>query len=210
MMKKVLLGFGIIIPVMLIGMIPVGNTVDDELLKVGREYRSYPLYNTHDYWTLTLCAPYYGPGMVEDTLHISQAPMKSPHGNNLYKLYVKDKEAYHKKLDEQPVGQVVIKEVWSVREVAFDNDSIKENTLAVMRSFNDGKYYTPSSRKQLFIMYKTKPAKGNADGWWYGIVDMEKGTDHMRVIESMKINRCMKCHEEAKKDRMLGTDDGPY
>jgi hypothetical protein len=208
LMKKALLAFWITVPIMFISMIPADKTVDDQLLAISKEYLSYELYNRNDYWTISLCEPYYySPSIIEDTLQFSHAGSTSPHGDKLYKLYTKYKEAYHKKLEDQPEGQVVIKEVWNVRQVPYGNDSIENNKLLVKRSMNDLMYYTPSTRKQLFIMYKAKPTAENDKGWWYGIVDIEKGADNAEVIESMKINRCVACHEKTKHDRMLGKDN---
>lgn len=43
-------------------------------------------------------------------------------------------------------------------------------------------------------MYKTKQSHENDEGWWYGIVDIEKGIEKAEVIGSMNINCCIKCH----------------
>ncbi len=182
-------------------------SVNDELIRISKEYQTYGLYNSMDYWTITYCEPYYGPGVRGDTLHMSLADeKKSPHGNKLYKLYVKDKEAYRKNFEKQPEGQVLIKEVWNVRPVST-MDSVNNNLLPYKLSFNDHWYYTPTTRKQLFIMYKTQPSSENDEGWWYGIVDIEKGVENAKVIESMKINRCIKCHQQNKTDRIFGDPD---
>ncbi len=53
-----------------------------------------------------------------DTMQFSHAPFyASPHGDKLYRLFVKDFNAYSQKLSPQPIGQVLVKEVWEVKEV---------------------------------------------------------------------------------------------
>lgn len=179
-------------------------TVDEELIRITNEYQTYSLYNTMDHWTIAFCEPYVAPGIRGDTLHMSHADSKkSPHGDKIYKLYVKDEAAYSNRLDKQPEGQVLIKEVWNVRPV-MSADSVTNGQLNALRSMKDGWYYLPTTRKALYIMYKTKPSKENDEGWWYGIVDIEQGAENAKVIESMKINRCIKCHQQNKVDRIFG------
>lgn len=180
-------------------------TVDEELLKIAKEYRTYNLYNGNLTWTIALCEPYSPPYMAIDSLQISRANSeKSPHGDKLYKLYIKYPEAYTQRINPQPDGQVLIKEVWNVKEVDCDNDSVKNGLMAAKMSMITHRCYTTDTRKQLFIMYKTTPSKENDKGWWYGIVDIENGAENATVIESMKINRCVKCHQETKYDRIFG------
>jgi hypothetical protein len=204
-MKKLATAFLLILSVFLLSMTLRRSGVDDELLRISNEYTSYSLYNTQNYWTIALCEPHIDMGSRGDTLHISLAePKKSPHGDKLYKLYVKDEMAYTNQLEKQPVGQVIIKEVWNVRPV-LDVDSATQDLVPAMRSMNDGRFYTPTTRKTLFIMYKTQPSEENDEGWWYGIVDIEKGVEHAQVLESKKINRCIQCHQQNKIDRIFGS-----
>jgi hypothetical protein len=204
-MKKLFTSFLLILSVFLLSMTLRSVDVNNELLRISKEYTSYALYNTQNYWTITLCEPYIDMGSKGDTLHMSLAdPKKSPHGDKLYKLYVKDEKAYTNNLDKQPLGQVIIKEVWNVRTV-LSADSISNDLIPTMRSMNDGRFYTPSTRKTLFIMYKTQPSEENDEGWIYGIVDIEKGIEQAQVLESMKINRCIKCHQQNKIDRIFGS-----
>jgi hypothetical protein len=89
----------------------------------------------------------------------------------------------------------------------MDNDSVTRNLIPAMLSMKDRWYYTPTTRHSLYIMYKTKPTKENDEGWIYGIVNIEKGVEKAVVIESMKINRCIKCHQQNKVDRIFGSPD---
>jgi hypothetical protein len=212
-MKKFLVFVSIILSIALTSMISKKFTVDEELLRISNEYRTYQLYDSQAHWTYSYCEPMTTP-YKGDTLHMSFAdPKKSPHGNSLYKLYVKDEKAYATHGAVQPEGQVLIKEVWNVRMLSYENDTVKNKTawnrdttitVPVYLNPNDHQYYTPTTRKQLFIMYKVKPSKENDEGWWYGIVDIEQGVEKSSVIESMKINRCVKCHAVNKYDRIFG------
>jgi len=206
-MKKILVFLFLILSIALLSMAIRTNPVDEELLKIAKEYRTYSLYNNENYWTLELCAPMRFPSQEGDSLHISAAdPDKSPHGNKLYKLYVKDLKAYERHWEKQPEGQVLIKEVWNTR-IVLDEDSVDKGKVVAKRSLIDREFYTTTTRKELYVMYKTKPSEENDEGWWYGIIDIEQGTDKAKVIESMKINRCIKCHQQNKADRIFGN---PY
>ena len=188
------------------------STVDGELLRIAQEYQTYSLYDANANWTYSFCEPMTNP-YKGDTMHMSFAdPKKSPHGNLIYKLYVKNPEVYNS-FKVQPEGQVLIKEVWNVRKLDRENDTVvnknshnpdSTKTIPLYLNINDREYYTPTTRKQLFIMYKTKPSKENDKGWWYGIVDIEQGIKKATVIESMKINRCVQCHQYNKTDRIFG------
>ncbi len=212
MMQKLTISLAIITAISLLSMTLQTPTVDQELIKIAQEYETYTLYDANANFTYVFCEPMTNP-FKGDTMHISYAdPKKSPHGNLLYKLYVKDIDVYNA-TKVQPEGQVVIKEVWNTRRLDRDNDTVvnmlshtpdSTKHLPIYLSFNDREYYTPVNRKQLFIMYKTKSSDENDKGWWYGIVDIEKGTEKAKVIESMKINRCIQCHQYNKTDRIFG------
>lgn len=206
-MKKLTVSLVLVSCILLLSMTIRTPNVNDELLCISREYQSYNLYNSLHYWTLAYCEPMTLAYDQEDTLHMSKAdPKKSPHGDRLYKLYVKDLEAYRTSWEKQPEGQVLIKEVWNVRPV-MDSDSALNNKVVNKRSMKDHWFYTPTTRKALYIMYKTAPSEENDEGWWYGIVDIESGVENAKVIESMKINRCIKCHQQNKTDRIFGMPD---
>jgi hypothetical protein len=156
-------------------------------------------------WTIALCR-YQGEKIMgyyyqKDSLFLSHADTsKSEHGNKLYTLYLNDKESYYDyKLKTQPIGQIIVKETWNIIEA----DS---NTLNVIKVLNekDGKFYTTKSVSQLFIMYKEKESIENDNGWVYGIVDIEKGSDDAKILSNGKLSNCISCHKETKYDRMFG------
>jgi len=215
MSKKLTVSLLIVSCILLLSMTIRTPTVDQELLRISQEYQTYTLYDANANWTYSFCEPMTNP-FKGDTMHMSFAdPKKSPHGNLIYKLYVKDISTYNAGI-VQPEGQVLIKEVWNVRKLDYENDTVVNKRshnpdstkfIPLYLNINDREYYTPTTRKQLFIMYKVKPSKDNDQGWWYGIVDIEKGVGEAKVLESMKINRCVQCHQYNKTDRIFGMLD---
>src|SRR6218665_2211049 len=98
---------------------------EDKLREIATQYRSFRPYVTRSVvvtdsakysWTIGLCsvpddsvAFLYGFHYKTDSSFISQANESvSPHGNKLYKLYIKDYRSYVGRYrKEQPVGQVI-------------------------------------------------------------------------------------------------------
>jgi hypothetical protein len=65
----------------------------------------------------------------------------------------------------------------------------------------DGKQYYASKPDALFIMMKLDPATaGTDDGWVYATTSADGKT----VTAAGKIESCMKCHVEAKNNRLFG------
>src|SRR5687768_4775163 len=113
MSKKLTVSLLIVSCILLLSMTIRTPTVDQELLRISQEYQTYTLYDANANWTYSFCEPMTNP-FKGDTMHMSFAdPKKSPHGNLIYKLYVKDISTYNAGI-VQPEGQVLIKEVWNV------------------------------------------------------------------------------------------------
>jgi hypothetical protein len=187
------------------------DTQQEHLLQIAGEYKTY---HRHDHaikdtaslkWTIQLCAP-AAPIQHEtmDSFSFSKpSSVMSKHGNKLYVLYVKNMRSYEdttKKI--QPIGQVLVKETWNVREVPKDH--VGKSGLAMKQSKNDGKWYTPVSVSELFIMYKEPKNKDNDEGWVYGIVNLEGKKSSATILENGKISTCISCHKETKYDRIFG------
>ncbi len=187
------------------------NTPNEQLLKIAGEYKTYLRYDnvTNDNaalsWTVTTCASISSLQKNIDSLHFSKASSSvSQHGNKLYKLYVKDLRSYTdttKKM--QPLGQVLVKETWNVHEIP--KDSISTTLYAMKQSKNDGKWYTPTTVSELFIMYKEEKNEKNDEGWVYGIVSMESPKSKATILENGKLSTCISCHKGTKYDRIFGT-----
>ncbi len=115
------------------------------------------------------------------------------HGRKIYRLFVKDDNAYDN-YTLQPNGQFLVKATWHF-ETATKVDP-KEEALIV----NDSVYLRPTDPGEYFIMYKSGNANYATDmGWVYGIVNAAGN----KVIEKGLIKSCMSCHDESQNDRML-------
>lgn len=181
----------------------------DKLARIAKEYKQYECYkkytpdadSTQYNWTIVTCR---WPGHYKiDTSFISEADKStSLHGNKLYKLYIKDYRPYVLNRPEgQPKGQVIVKETWNVREIVYDSSN---HTIQQMQSRNDGKWYTPTTVSELFIMYKERERTDNDKGWNYGTVSIEDKNKRPMLLNDMKISTCVGCHKGTKYDRIFG------
>lgn len=163
---------------------------DDRFLAIAAELRNGE-YRVVSDWdrAISSCAFFALP------LVLSDAAAETPHGMKIYQAWAKDAGAYfHAAHEEQPVGQVIVKESWTPKEVA-------EVALDSRFAVSDGKYYTPDKPKELFIMFKDDPATpGTDEGWLYGIVS----PDGKEVISPGHIKACADCHRQARHDRVFG------
>lgn len=176
----------------------------EKLIQIAKEYKQYSLYNNgEDKWTIQMCAPHSQTTKIDDYHFSRTKATHSPHGDKLYKLFVKYINPYQDTMvKNQPLGQVLVKETWKVKEV--NKDSAQLAGLSIKQSKNDGKWYTPTTVSELFIMYKEKTNNTNDQGWVYGIVNLEKPEKNAAVLSSGKISTCISCHQETKYDRMFG------
>ncbi|MGB4773968.1 MAG: cytochrome P460 family protein [Daejeonella sp.] len=182
------------------------NKQSGKLLEIAKEYKKYTVQvdrSSSFKWTVAACmAPLI---TKADSMHFSKAnPKKSPHGNKLYKFFVKDLHSYtDPSVKTQPVGQVLVKETWNVKEIS-GGESASTEKLVAKKSKNDGKWYSPTTVSELFIMYKEKKNKNNDEGWVYGVVSLEKPDVSSAVLAKGKISTCIGCHAGTKYDRMFG------
>ncbi|MFA6060477.1 MAG: cytochrome P460 family protein [Taibaiella sp.] len=192
---------------------------EDRLHEIASEYKSYRPYTQEHIvvtdsskfsWTIGLCEvppagdSLYGFHFQVDSSFMSMAnEALSPHGNKLYKLYIKDYRSYLGFKTVQPVGQVIVKETWNVKEVVYD--SLNRDILQI-RSRNDGKWYTPLTVSEVFIMYKEKENKSNDKGWNYGNVSIEDKTRKPILFNDRKLSSCIRCHVNTKYDRIFGVN----
>ncbi len=186
------------------------DSQESKLLSISKEYKTYRQFGKENEginWTIAPCASpmeVKGKPDVKDSLHYSMATVNaSKHGNKLYKLFIKNYIPYiDTNYKTQAIGQVIVKETWNVKEV--QKDSLKQTKAFVKKSENDGKYYTPTTVSEIFVMYKEKKSKRNDEGWVYGIVSLEKEKQAKPIIEKGKISNCISCHKDTKYDRMFG------
>lgn len=189
---------------------------EDKLIAISKEYKNYSEHrnikitgvDSSYSWTIALCKM---PDKKELRYHtkpishfISKVPVAiSPHGNKLYRLFVKKYPDYLRNDSTgQPAGQVIVKETWNVNEVVYDSLNTKKTQI---QSKIDGKWYTPLDISELFIMYKEGERSLTSDkGWIYGIVSVEKPNEKPIVLNNVKTSSCIRCHAGTKYDRIFG------
>lgn len=163
---------------------------DDRFLAIAAELRNGEYRVVSDWDRAISSCAYVGLPLI-----LSNAAAETAHGMKIYQAWAKSAGAYFRAAnEEQPVGQVIVKESWTPKEVA-------EVALDSRFAVSDGKYYTPDKPKELFIMFKDDPATSDTDeGWLYGIV----APDGKEVISSGHIKACADCHRQARHDRVFG------
>jgi|GEM_PF-5335623 len=196
----------------------LSTTPVDRIREIVKEYKQYHLYkdlkvvvtdSAKYQWSQPLCihpsdTRDHGYFIQRDSLFISDAnEIKSPHGNKLYRLYIKSFDAYVNDRVDQPEGQVIVKETWNVEEVVYDSLNM---TRQQIRNNNDGKWYTPTTVSELFMMYKEKESQVNDKGWNYAVYSLEDKTKEPVLLNDIKISSCIGCHKDTKYDRIFGIE----
>ncbi|MCW3127179.1 MAG: hypothetical protein JWO03_2837 [Bacteroidetes bacterium] len=213
---KLIIALTLFSGVMVFSFASVSTSQTKRLQKIAKEYSSYQITgkkSTKDdlemEWAIQLCAPMRT--AWSDTLYLrehtnkynfSTADKPSPHGNKLYTLYVKDRDSYLSKDGKpQPHGQVLVKETWSVTKV--DSGYMTPGRIWAKKNDNDGNWYIPGNRSNLFIMYKEKESDDNDKGWVYGIMDIDSAHTYP-IISQGKLSNCIGCHSHTKYDHIFG------
>jgi hypothetical protein len=211
--RKYVTGLMLLFSFITFGFVFIKNR-ESRLIEIASNYKTYSqdiyvravVTDSSKYkWTIALCT-YMGEDVMGyhheiDSTFISRANDSiSPHGNKLYKLFVKDQKSYEYIFNQQPIGQTLVKETWNVKQIPSDSISFFKDAK---QSNNDGNWYVPTQVSQLFIMYKEEPNELNDKGWVYGIVDIE-GKRKPKVLSQGKISSCISCHQGTKYDRLFG------
>jgi hypothetical protein len=155
---------------------------------------------------------------------VSASDDKSTHGRKLYHLFAKDKNEYLqltdksaislpqlKSLPPSDVGQVIVKESWTMKpavDVQLDGAGqplaeVDEKTSIRYSQYaqHDGKWFKMDQKAALFIMFRVDPATpGTDDGWVYGTVT----PDGNKVTSVGLVQSCMECHKQAPHGRLFG------
>lgn len=151
-----------------------------KLLDIAAKYKSYGKVDDMAKWAPWLCAAPPPP-----KARLSDSKDSDTHGRKLYYLFAANRNEYVAKKAPQ-VGQTIVKESW-VPQAGMEN--------------NTGVLPKLSHQSDLFIMTKLDPATKDTDeGWIYGTVTPDGKT----VTSSGKVESCMKCHIQAKNDRLFG------
>ena len=187
-----------------------GEQFHAELRAIARTYKTY----RHVEFAVAAWAPAYcrAPIPYKDfrpgEAHPSTSKDKNTHGQKLYFLFARDRQAYLQAAAKpQPQGQVIVKESWTPKAATEE-----ERTLFLSRASRsyaegipfarrDGKLYRTDTQGELFIMFKTAAGKADTDqGWVYGTVTPDGKT----VTSAGRVASCMNCHKAAKHDRLFG------
>lgn len=175
------------------------TTVDDKtLLDIVANHPQMALYNYEFQRAIIKCTvTKFGKAThginYNPTVYASRSGDKSTHGLKVFKLYVKDNNAYAYN-NVQPEGQTLVKATW------YSEKMHKQVQQGKMFPLNNSTYLKPTLGAEYFIMLKATTVSYATDqGWIYGIVS----ADGKSVIEKGLIKSCMGCHDESKEDRML-------
>jgi hypothetical protein len=201
---------------------PAPDSFDEQLLQIAKVYQEYGRVDDTMRVAPAACAAMFG--SEAGVARLSESKDEKTHGKKLYSVFVSHKEAYLgvKDRQEQPVGQMLVKQSWVAEEVK--GGEVKEQKVIItpikLRP-NDakervppdridhflpyaekgGKLYHAAKQAELFIMYKVDPKTKDTDkGWVYGTVT----ADGKKVTSSGKVESCMKCHQDAPHDRVFG------
>lgn len=175
------------------------------LQEIAAHYTTWGRVDDQMRWAPTMCA------MPQPArARISASGDESTHGRKLYTLYAKDPEAYGapKSFMAAPeipslagLTQVVVKEAFRPVEVATDPGMGLGRDL--LPAEKDGKRYVPGEPMGLYVIFKPKQPIAETDaGWVYGTI----ATDGKLVTSAGRVGSCMGCHEDAKHERLFGTD----
>lgn len=166
------------------------------LLEIAAGYEAYGRVDDELRWAPELCRQ-----PMPSRPRTSQSGDLDTHGKKLYFLFAADRKGYLGR-GPQPasaVGQVVVKEAWTVEEVPPDT-KYDESKSPVMYLREGGHLFHAAKKSGLFIMYRLDPATAGSDnGWVYGTVT----PDGAAVTSAGRVESCMGCHTTAP-ERLFG------
>jgi hypothetical protein len=200
-----------------------------ELLKIATEYKAWGRVDDEMRWAPVDCR-LPNPGQAK----FSESKDEKTHGQKLYSLFARRHEDYLKleKNAAVRVDQVVVKQSWIPEEITEEKDkpsrqidqkrvvitknpetkpereSVFDRDMAFDRNdrfypyvWKGDKVFKASKQADLFIMMKLDAkTPGTDEGWVYATVT----PDGKKVTAAGKIESCMKCHQDAKYDRLFG------
>ncbi len=183
---------------------------EKELLQVAKDYKSWGRVDDEARWAPELCR-LPNPSVAR----FSASKDANTHGQKLYSMFAKNRKDYVSPLSKpQSMGQVIVKESWVPEETTEGKPGgidTKKTVSGGKRPRIDGQHYPYATKGAkvfkasklagLYIMMKVDPKSPDADeGWIYATVSADLKT----VTASGKIESCMKCHQDAKSDRLFG------
>ena len=137
-------------------------------------------------------APY-----VNDTWHLEDRDTPL-HGRKIYALFAKDELSFRlAPTNEQPVGQVVVKEAWAPKEVNVGGKPTGDRDMVHYQ----GKAFARGESRGLFLIFKVDPATpGTDNGWVYATTAADRTT----ITACGLLPTCADCHNRGGKDRLFG------
>lgn len=214
--KRLLYPSIFLLPVAFIAFTPADKNADRslQLAEVAGNYFTYTLYKTPKAQDVYTTRPSTGgtglsqAGAAMDSMRFSNANATlSPHGQKLYKLYVKDIASYKKNnyaaksLFFQPAGQSLVQETWDVRIIPNDSARFFKNAH---QHPADKKWYLPVKAAQLFVMYKEAVSDTTNDGgWYYSVMDIAENGSSATIARQGLPSNCMGCHS-SNRDKIFG------
>jgi hypothetical protein len=196
-----------------------------DLLKVAAEYKAWGRVDDELRWAPGFCR-IPQPGRV----YVSASKDERTHGQKLYSVFARKRDEYvHLTITKTAaIGQTIVKQSWLPMEITDSKDKPdelkgwaegnkiiqtpnpnpdpRESGLRVSDHFypyvwKGDKFYKASKQTDLFIMLKLDPNTPGTDaGWVYGTVT----PDSKQVTSAGRVATCMKCHQDAKHDRLFG------
>jgi hypothetical protein len=182
-----------------------------EVLAAVKDYKTWDRVSDRARWAPIDCMMRPPGGAV-----MSDSEDGTTHGRKLYFLFAKDGEAYEwlgwspaaSGRASSPVGQVLVKESWTAKEIPKDEVPELPSTGRGLErvhpleyAVTDDKAFMTGEKFGLFVMMKLDPkTPGTDEGWVYATTSPD-GTE---VVESGLIESCMNCHQTGTKDRLFG------
>lgn len=192
------------------------------LLKAVAEHEAWEPTSDGMRWAPVMCwAPRRGP----DTF--SASTDWTTHGQKLYSLFARNRDAYRSLRGGGTVetGQIVVKQSWTPEEVTDQTEQaakqagrwhmIRSTDITGKQQYSfvlehdifyplvqkGEKFFKAAGKADLFIMMKfDRKTPDTDDGWVYGTVT----ADGKKVTSAGKVESCIKCHREAKNERLFG------
>lgn len=176
----------------------------EALLEVGRNYQTWGRVDDETRWAPFLCRL-----PLPSQVGFSDSSDANTHGQKLYFLFAKDREAYvqYAGQGEVAVGQVIVKQAWRPEKIETSEppdpayqltDNGGHYNPIIQR---DGETFRASDIVGLYVMMKLAPTTTNTDrGWVYATLSADGKT----VTSAGSIASCMNCHNKTSGDRIFG------
>ena len=173
---------------------------------IAGEYLSWGRVDDELRWAPGLCRIPL-PGVARP----SRSTDPATHGNKLYSVFVKQRDAYP---SGPHIGQVVVKQSWTAERVTGPDagyapesyrpaGNVTDHFYPYARD-DDGGIFRASAPAGLYIMFRLDPTTPDTDGGWVYATLLPDG----RVTAAGPVSSCMRCHEDAPHDRLFGVPKG--